>query len=301
MQKLNIRHYQNIRKRGLNLIKLENVSKKLGTFKLADINLELPKGYICGLIGENGAGKTSLIHLLLGLYKSDTGSILINGHDVYSEECITKNEIGYVLSEDLFMPSLSLINNANAFGQYYSEYSREVFLDYCKRFELDPYKTLKKHSKGEKLKFQFAFALAHNPKLLILDEPTANFDPKFRSEFINILTSFIEDGTRSVLLATHLTTDLDRLGDYITFIHKGKIIISTDRESLNDSFRLVSGEDYKLNLISKDKIICKEKTPYGSKALVKHTRRSLYDKEVTVSIPTIEEIMYYIIKGDYHV
>ena len=283
------------------MIRVENISKKLGSFKLTDINLNIPKGYICGLIGENGAGKTSLIHLLLGLYKADAGEIFIDGKSLRDNEQTVKDEIGWVLSEELFDGQLSLIGNADAYGKYYSNYDRKAFLAYCERFNLQPDKKLKAHSKGEKLKFQFAFALSHNPKLLILDEPTANFDPEFRSEFMKCLTEFIEDGERSILLATHLTSDLDRIGDYITFIHKGKVIISTDRETISNSYRLVSGEDYKLNLIAKDKIIYKEKGEYGSKALVKHSRLSVYDKEVTVSVPTIEEIMYFVIKGDSHV
>lgn len=283
------------------MIRVENVSKKLGSFKLTDVNISLPKGYICGLIGENGAGKTTLIHLLLGLYKADAGEIFIDGRSLRENEQLVKNDIGWVLSEELFDGQLTLIGNADAYGKYYSNYDRQAFLEYCERFKLQADKKLKEHSKGEKLKLQFAFALSHNPKLLILDEPTANFDPEFRSEFMKCLTEFIEDGERSILLATHLTSDLDRIGDYITFIHKGKVIISADRETLSNSYRLVSGEDYKLNLIAKDKIIYKEKGEYGSKALVKHSRLSAYDKEVTVSVPTIEEIMYFVIKGDSHV
>ncbi len=289
------------KKEGALLIRVENVSKKLGAFKLSGINMELPKGYICGLIGENGAGKTTLINLLLGLYQPDEGNIYINGNDITTEEVLTKNDIGYVLSDELFDAHLSLLGNANAYGKYYKEYNKDTFLNYCKRFNLEPDRKLKHHSKGEKLKFQFAFALAHNPKLLILDEPTANFDPKFREEFIKVLTEFIEDSERSILLATHLTSDLDRIGDYITFIRKGKIVLSTDRETLMNSYRIVSGENYKLNLIDKKKIIYKEANDYSAKALVKHTRHTEYDKEVTVNIPTIEELMYFIAKGDYHV
>lgn len=290
-----------IKKEGANLLKIENVSKKFDSFTLSDINIELPKGYICGLIGANGAGKTTLINLLLGLYTPDEGRIYINGNDISKNEVTVKNDIGYVLSDELFDNQLSLLGNADAYGQYYKEYNRNTFLDYCRRFRLSPKAKLKNHSKGEKLKFQFAFALSHNPKLLILDEPTASFDPQFREEFMKVLTEFIADGEHSVLLATHLTTDLDRIGDYITFINKGRLIFSADRETLNKAFRLVSGEDYKLKLIDKSRLIYKETSEYSSRALVKHNRLSVYDSELNVSIPTIEELMYFIIKGDYHV
>ena len=203
------------------------------------------------------------------------------------------------MSEELFDNNLTLINNADAYGKYYTNYEKDVFLSYCKRFELDYNKKLKKHSKGEKLKFQFAFALAHKPNILILDEPTASFDPNFRKEFFQILSEFIADGTRSVLLATHLTSDLDRIADYITFIHKGTLLFSYDREQLENSFRLVSGEDYKINLIPKDRIIHKEVNTYSSKALVRHNYYYTYDKEVTVTLPTIDELMYFFIKRYY--
>ncbi|MBQ3583447.1 MAG: ABC transporter ATP-binding protein [Lachnospiraceae bacterium] len=283
------------------MIQIEHVTKNFGNFKLSDINLSLPAGYICGLIGENGAGKTSLIHLLLGLYRPDDGQIFINGNDINRDEVAAKNEIGYVLSEELFDGELTLLQNASLYGKYYKNYDRDTFLSYCKRFELDEKKKLKQQSKGQKLKFQFAFALSHAPKVLILDEPTANFDPTFRSDFIKILTEFIQDGTKSVLLATHLTSDLDRIGDYITFLHKGKIIFSSDRQEMEDSFRLVRGEDYKINLIPKERIIHKEKTEFGSKALVHHRPRYVYDNALSVDIPTIEDIMYYFVKGDSHV
>lgn len=283
------------------MIQIEHVTKNFGNFKLSDINLSLPAGYICGLIGENGAGKTSLIHLLLGLYRPDDGQIFINGNDINRDEVVAKNEIGYVLSEELFDGELTLLQNASLYGKYYKNYDRDTFLSYCKRFELDEKKKLKQQSKGQKLKFQFAFALSHTPKVLILDEPTANFDPTFRSDFIKILTEFIQDGTKSVLLATHLTSDLDRIGDYITFLHKGKIIFSSDRQEMEDSFRLVRGEDYKINLIPKERIIHKEKTEFGSKALVHHRPRYVYDNALSVDIPTIEDIMYYFVKGDSYV
>lgn len=278
------------------MIRIENVSKKLGSFHLKDIDFTIPKGYICGLIGENGAGKTSLINLILGLYQADSGNILIDNTDIADDEVTAKNKLGYVLSEDLFDSHLSLINNADAYGKFYSDYDRDVFLSYCKRFGLDYNKKLKKHSKGEKLKFQFAFALSHNPELLVLDEPTANFDPEFRKEFFKVLSEFIEDGTRSIILVTHLTSDLDKIADYIAFIHKGKLLFSYDREQLENSFRIVSGEDYKINLIPKEKIIHKEASTYSSKALVHHNYYSQYDKEVTVTVPTVEELMYFLIK-----
>lgn len=280
------------------MLHVEHVSKKLGDFCLKDISFHLPKGYIMGLVGPNGAGKTSLFYLMLGLYAMDEGKILIDGQDVERQEELAKDEIGFVLEEELFSGQLSLKANANLYGKYYSHYEEALFLQYCHQFSLNPEKKLNKYSKGEKLKFQFAFALSHYPKLLVLDEPTANFDPKFRDGFFQILTGFIQDGEHSVILATHLTEDLDRIADYVTFLNQGRQEFFMDREALENSYRLVKGEDYKINLMPKDSIIYKEKGSYGTKALVKNNRWSEYDRELFVSVPSIEDIMYFILKGE---
>lgn len=277
---------------------VEHVEKKLGNFHLTDISFQLPKGYIMGLIGPNGAGKTSLLYMMLGLYALDEGKITVNGLDTAKQEAAAKEQIGFVLTEELFCSQMSLKENANMYGKYYSEYEEELFLKYCSRFSLDFHKKLKKHSKGEKLKFQFAFALSHHPKLLILDEPTANFDPAFRDSFFKILTDFVRDGEHSVILATHLTKDLDRIADYVTFLNGGRLEFSMDKEKMADSYRLISGEDYKINLLPKEEMVYKEKGKYASKALVRKSKWSVYDKELQVDIPTIEDIMYFTLKGE---
>lgn len=278
------------------MLHVENVSKRLQQFWLQDITFSLPKGYIMGLVGPNGSGKTTLLYVLLGLFQAEQGHFNVNGYGE-EQENEYKNNIGFVLNEDIFLPGISLLKNADYFGNFYSGYRRERFQELCNRFQLQPEKKLKKFSKGEKLKFQFAFALSHDPKLLLLDEPTANFDPEFREEFISIITRFVSDGEHSVLMATHLTDELDQIADYITFLYQGKLLFSKDKESMYNSYRLVSGEDYKINLIKKEKLIYKEKGTYASKALVYHTKRSQYDRELSVEIPSIEDIMYFLLKG----
>ena len=280
------------------MLKVEHISKKLDKFRLQDISLELPRGYIMGLIGPNGAGKTTLLYLILGLYKPEEGSIEINGNDIVKHEVMAKNEMGYVLAEELFCQDVTLVENGDMYGKYYKKYDKELFLKYCERFHLKKDQKLKKHSKGEKLKFQFAFALAHKPKLLILDEPTSNFDPEFQEDFIKIITEFVSDGEHSVVLATHLTWELERIADYITFLDHGKMVFSQDRQSLEDAYRLVCGEEYKINLLPEERVIYKEKGKYSTKAIVKHRRRMNYDKELEIIIPTIEDIMYFMVKGE---
>lgn len=277
------------------MIDIKHITKDLQQFRLQDISFTLPKGYIMGLIGPNGAGKTTLLHILLGLYKPDRGEVKINGYNLL-EESHCKDSIGFVLNEDLFLAGLSLQRNADYFGSFYRRYDSEKFQDLCRQYQLSPKCKLKKLSKGEKLKFQFAFALSHKPDVLLLDEPTANFDPEFQEEFIKTMIEFVNDGRHSVLLATHLTSELDRIADYITFLNHGRIVFSKDKETMYDSYRLLTGEDYKLNLIRKEHMIYKEIGEYTSKALVYHTGHAEYDREISVEIPSIEDIMYFMLK-----
>lgn len=280
------------------MLEIQGLEKKLEGFTLQDVNIELPKGYIMGLIGENGAGKTTLLNLILGLYKPTKGQIIIDGMTYENQEKEIRNLLGYVLVDDVFSGEMKLIEQADMYGKYYDNYDRTLFLEYCKRFELEEKKKYKKLSKGEKLKFQFAFALAHKPKLLILDEPTANFDPEFREEFLKIITEFVANGENSVLLATHMTEELDRFADYITFLHKGNVKFSVERSELESKYRLVSGEDYKINLIKKERVIHKEKGKYATTALVEHTNHSFYSPELDINVPSVEDIMYHMIKSE---
>lgn len=277
-------------------IEFADVKKKLGDFTLGELQFDIPAGYIIGLVGPNGSGKTTLLHLLMGLYNPSEGEIKVDGMTYEDGEKVLLDNLGVVLVEDLFEGSLTLLENGRDYGKYYSRYEEKILIEYLGRFDLNPNQTYRKLSKGQKLKFQLAFALAHKPKLLVLDEPTGNFDPGFREEFFRILKEFMADGEKSVILATHITEDLDRVADYIIYLEKGKQMFAGDVETLRESYRIVVGESYKIKLLAPEKVIHTEAGTYGTKALVKHTRRSVYDKEVTVMVPTIEELMYFMTK-----
>lgn len=283
----------------LDMVKFENVDKYLGEFHLQDLSFELPKGYIMGLIGENGAGKTSLLNLILGLYQPNRGTVQIFGKNYVDDEREIRNDISYVLTDgDLFVADMKLIENADMFGKYYDSYNRELLCENCRRFSLDVQKKWRKISKGEKLKFQFAFALSHGAKLLVLDEPTANFDPEFREQFLRMITEFVSDGEHSVILATHQLQDLDQVADYLMFLHHGEMIFFMDKETLTDKFRIVKGEPYKINLLKPERMVYKETGGYGASAMIRHRKIDTYDPMLTVSIPTVEELLYYLIKND---
>ena len=280
------------------MLELFNVSKTLGKFELDNISFKLPKGYIMGLVGQNGSGKTSIINIILGLYKIEKGHVLVDGMDITEYEKEVKDRIGFVLCDDLFHPYLSLLENANLYGKYYSNYSKEEFVAYCERFQIDANKKLSKFSTGQKLKFQFAFALSHKPKLLLLDEPVGNFDPEFRKEFLAILSEFIEDGEHSILISTNTTMELEAMADYITMIKRGKIVFSMEKEAMCEKYKLAKGEECKIDLIDKDRIIYKESGSYQTTALVLNDEFSEYDRELVVEAPSIDDVMYYIVKGD---
>ena len=279
------------------MIDCNNVSKRFTSFSLKNITFNLPAGYICGLIGENGSGKTTLINILSGLYSYD-GKIRISGRDYCNHEYDIKQDIGVVVHGDIFEAKESLISNANYFGRFYKKYSENLLENYLERFNLNDKKKYKELSKGEKLKFALAFALAHEPRLLLLDEPGANFDIEFRKEFNSLLREFIVDGTRSVILSTHIISDVETFADYILFLKNGEQILFGDVETIREKYRMVSGEKYKIKLL-KDRIIYLEEGRISCNALVKHDKQG-YDKELKVWEPGIDELMYYIGKGkDY--
>lgn len=275
---------------------LSNVSKSLGTFQLEDISLELPKGYIMGLIGPNGSGKTTLLHLILGLYQPDRGDIRLEEYSYRDNEALIHEKLGVVLQEKLFFDTMTLLENARHYGKFYSHYDEPLLCRYLERFALRPEQYHNRLSKGEQLKFQFAFALSHHPDLLLLDEPTANFDHEFRDDFLHILKDYIADGQNSVILATHLTEDLDRIADYITYLNKGTAIAACDIETFKNRYRLLQGETYKIKLLPRESIIYMEENAYGTKALITHKKRYHYDSSLAVSVPTLEEIMYFVTK-----
>ncbi len=283
------------------MIKLEQINQKYPTFGLEDISIEIPKGYIVGMLGENGAGKSTLLKIMLGYFKPDSGKISVDGQELWASDENQKkgkNQLGFVLNEELFSNYNTLLDNGIRYGKYYSDYDHKKFQEYLQEFRLEKKRKYGKLSKGEKLKFQFAFALSHNPKVLLLDEPLGSFDMAFREKFLNYLTSFVEDGEHSVVLVSHLTQELDQIADYIALIHNGKLMDFSDIEELRERYRLVSGENYKINLLNSDRVIYKEEGTYSTKALVKHNSFSSYDKEVEVEVPTLEDIFYYRIKGN---
>lgn len=278
------------------LLKISHLDKQIGTLHLQDISFTLEPGYIFGLIGRNGSGKTSLIRTILNLYHKDSGAINVNGCPMDSMEHEAKDQIGFVLDEFIFEEKLSVSANGRYFGSTYSKYDHSLFLQFCERFNLDPKQKTGRLSKGQKTRFQLAFALSHQAKLFIMDEPAAGLDPLFRRELTGYMQELVEDGTRSVLFSTHLTADLDQIGDYIALLDEGRFCFCMDKESLRERFVLLEGTEQQIRSLHSPKILAAVHEQYGSTALAEFPDPSMTEG-LAVSCPTLAELLFYLRKG----
>lgn len=279
------------------MLRLQELNKSFSGFSVKNVSFEVPKGCICGLIGENGAGKSTLIKTLAGIYTKTSGQVYVDGLRFDEEEARIKDMLGLVMDEMMFEESLTAEKAEKLYGRFYSEFNRDLFYSYLDRFNISKNKKLKKFSKGMKIKFQLAFALSHNAKLFLFDEPTAGLDTEFRKEFLDICIELIADGEKTVLFSTHLTKDLDRISDYIAFMQEGELLFMSSKEALCERFSYVQAENYKLKLIPEKAVVYMQEGEYGGSALVVNSKSIKLDGAYTKRQPTVEEVMYYFVKG----
>lgn len=225
------------------ILKVSDLTKRYDKFALEGISLDLPAGYIMGLIGENGAGKTTLIRSILGMTAVDSGSARILGQPVTSQAL---EQVGVVFDQSNLVEEWKVSEAEKAVGRFYSRWDHETFGRCLDRFGISPQKRVKELSRGMQTKLSLSLALAHDARLLILDEPTSGLDPASRDELMGLLSEYILDGERSVLFSTHITADLERGADFITYLHRGKLLYTGPKDELMESFLLVRGgrEDF---------------------------------------------------------
>lgn len=276
------------------MIKLENLYKNIGDFKIEDISFELDKGYIMALIGPNGSGKTTLIKMLLGLIKADKGEIKLFDKNISEDEIYVKDNIGFVFDSLNFYPNLRVKDFKKIVGEAYSRFNSKVFDDYIKKFNINPKAYIGNLSKGEAMKIMMANALSHDAKLLILDEPTAGLDPIVRKELLSILQEEIVSGDKSVIISTHITSDIYDIADYVTFINKGKLVFSKDMEEIKDKYRIFRASREEIERSNKKFIWVKEKKYYCEALFIDEA--GIEDEKNY--IPSLEEIIYYYVKGE---
>ncbi len=284
----------------MNAIEVRGLCKKYKNyystwFKLDEVNFDLPCGCIMGLVGENGAGKSTTIRLILDIIKRDAGSIKILGEEVCPLPNRIKNDIGVVLDEPCFSDFLSSVDVGKIMAKTYDNWDNGKFYELLSRFDIEPQKKFKSLSKGMKIKLSIAVALSHNAKLLILDEPTNGLDPVIRSEIIAIFNEFTRDESKSVLISSHIVSDLEKICDYIAFMHKGKLILCAEKDRLLEQYGVVHCTAEALEAISAESVIGKRESQYGIEAVVE---RKAVPAEMEISPVSIEDLFVFIVKGD---
>ena len=282
-----------------NNIELQNVSKKYKDFELKNISFNVPQGCIVGLIGENGAGKTTTIKSILNISKCE-GIVKIFGKDNIKYEKEIKEETGVVLDDSFLSDYLTAKQVNLIMREFYKTWNENKYINLLKQFNLPTDKLIKDFSSGMKMKLKIATAISHNPKLLILDEPTSGLDPVVRNEILDIFRKYIEeDETRSILLSTHITTDLEHISDYIVFIEKGQMIFNLPTNELLENYGIIKCSKNDFLKLNENDYISYQRGQYQYEVLTsnRNTIRNKYNI-TTIDKPSIEDIMLFYIKGE---
>ena len=280
-------------------IKVKNLNKKYDGFELKNISFEIPEGCIVGLIGENGAGKTTTIKSILNIINSE-GEIQFFGKDIKQSEKEIKSKLGVVLDDSFLSEYLTPKKINSIMKNFYNTWNKKLFENYIKKFKLPENKMVKDFSSGMKMKLKIATAISHKPQILILDEPTSGLDPIVRNEILDIFRQFIaEDETRSILVSTHITTDLEHISDYIMFIKNGKITLNLPTSEILENYGIVKCSENDFKNISKEDYEYYRKEKYQYEVLVnnKNTIKNKYGIS-TIDKASIEDIMLFYIKGE---
>lgn len=277
-----------------NILEVTNVCKNYEKFSLSNVSFCVPKGYIMGFIGPNGAGKTTTIKSILNMISHDSGEIRIFGK---SQEAIdVKEDIGVVMDLPFFVDDWKVKDVEAALSPFYTRWSHEQYDDYLNKFGLDKNKKIKELSRGMKVKLILASALSHDARLLVLDEPTSGLDPVARDELMDILGEYVTDENRSVLFSTHITSDLEKIADYITFIINGKIEFTGEKDKLLESYMLVKGGLSDITSEQKKMVIGYREHSAGFEGMVKTEDIKNLSKDVAAEKITLDEIIIFMNK-----
>ncbi|MDP4090389.1 MAG: ABC transporter ATP-binding protein [Bacillota bacterium] len=281
-----------------NILELVDVSKQYPDFTLDNVSFSLPYGSITGFIGENGAGKTTTLNLILNLISLDGGSIKLFGKDSKTLDKLSKEDIGVIFDENSFHENLTPMEISNFMSKIYQKWDQPLFLQYMDKYNLPIKKRLKELSKGMKVKFSIAAALSHHPKLLILDEAISALDPIMRNEILDSFLDFVQDEEHSILFSTHITTDLQKVADYIVFIDKGKIIFHKSKDELIYNYGIIRCKSEQFPQIDREDIIAYHKSEHQIEVLTDDREKAVKKYgNLLIDNATIEEIMMLYIKG----
>jgi len=283
-----------------NALDIKNLCKSYSDFKLNSVSFTLPAGFIMGFVGQNGAGKTTTIRCILNMAARESGEIKIFGLDNIKDELAVKQELAAVFDEIFFVDTWKVREVEKAIKSFYSQWDSKQYSEYLKKFELPPDKQVKALSRGMKMKLMLAVAMSHGAKLLILDEPTSGLDPVARDELLDILREYIADGEKSVFFSTHITSDLERIADFITLIDHGKIFYTGTKDGLLEHFLIVKGSQADLSDELKKKIIGLSVTSTGFNGMLRADDAKGLPSNFVKEPPAIDEILVHISKGEGH-
>lgn len=276
----------------MNALYIKDLRKSYKDFTLKDINLTLPNGCIMGFIGENGAGKSTTIKSILDIVHPDSGEVKIMGEPLSSK---LKEDIGVVIDEVDFPESITVKSVNLMMKNIYKNWNEKEYDKLIKDFDLPENKPFKEYSKGMKMKLNIAVALSHNAKILILDEPTSGLDPIVRDEILDVFLDFIQDENHSIFISSHITSDLEKICDYIAFIHKGELIFSEEKDKLHEKYGILKCSEDELSKIDASIIKGKRKSNFGVEALV---IKEKITGNYTIDNASLEDIMVFMVKKE---
>ena len=280
-------------------LKVDNLTKTYGDFALQQVSFALPRGSIMGFVGENGAGKTTTLKAILNLIAKEQGQVEILGLDSLQEEKAIREQLGVVFDESCFHALLTPKEISSMMGRLYRNWDQVLFQRYLQQFRLPEGKKLKEFSRGMRMKLCLAAALSHHPKLLLLDEATSGLDPIVRDEILDLCWDFIQDEERAILISSHVTSDLDKIADYITFIHQGSIVLSRNKDELLADMGILKCSERDFGQLDPCWILRYRKNQFGVEALITGKERftRLYP-DLVVDPGTIETMMLFYVRGE---
>ena len=277
----------------MNALELKNVSKSFPGFCLDNISLTLPSGCIMGLIGENGAGKSTTIKLILDMLHKDSGTITILGKDNEKEISLTIEDVGVVMDEVGMPECLTAKQIGKVMKHTFRNWNEDKYTRLLKKLSLPDNKQFKDFSRGMKMKLGIAVAMSHGAKLLLLDEPTSGLDPVVRDDVVDMFYDFTRDEKHSILISSHIVSDLEKLCDYVAFLHKGKLLLCEEKDVLLSEYGIIHCTAKQLSELDKEVIKYKKETPYGAEAIV--LRKNAPDG-FKLSPISIEELFVFMVK-----
>lgn len=282
-----------------NVIELQQAQKSFDSFQLKDFSMTVKKGFITGFIGGNGVGKSTTIKLIMNLLQPDSGTVSIFGLNYKDHEKEIKQRIGFVYDDNIFYEQLTLTEMKKILKPSYVNWDDDLFNYYVQTFELPLNKKIKSFSKGMMMKASLTMALSHHAELIIMDEPTSGLDPIFRRELLDILRDLMQDGEKTIFFSTHITTDLDRIADYITFIHNGEHMFTKEFHQIEEEYAIVKGGMELLDGDTEQEFIAIRKSAHGFVALTANKTRveDIFGEMALIEKATLEDIMFYTKKG----